>query len=132
MSASANDPGLLGRLFDWVKDRVNRGNELYVLSRGDFATMASDLGICEADLREVFPKATDNSLLMDEMMRQRGLDPDRVRRMAGGLARDLEMTCSRCDSVNRCRRDLALGIAAAHAHEYCANAEIFDDLRAGA
>ena len=87
MSATANDPNLLGRLFDWIKDRFHTDNELYTLSHGDFAMMASDLGICESDLREVLPKADDNSALMDEMMLQRGLNPDRVRRLAGGLAR---------------------------------------------
>ena len=72
MSATANDPNLLGRLFDWIKDRFHTDNELYTLSHGDFAMMASDLGICESDLREVLPKAADNSALMDEMMLKRG------------------------------------------------------------
>ncbi len=130
MHTSPNDTGLLGRFFDWVKDRVGPDDGLYALTRGDFAMMASDLGICESDLREVLPKTADNAALMDEMMRARGLDPDRVRRMTGGLARELEMTCSRCDSVARCRRALALGTAAVHAHEFCGNAEVFDELRA--
>ncbi|MEI7711707.1 MAG: DUF6455 family protein [Rhodospirillales bacterium] len=132
MSATAYDTSLFGRLFDWIQNRLRSDNELSALSHSDFAMMATDLGICESDLREVLPKTADNSALMDEMMLQRGLNPDRVRRLAGGLARDLEMTCSRCSSVNRCRRELALGIASANAHEYCGNAEIFDELLAGA
>ncbi len=132
MSASNDDQGLLGRLFDWVKARVHRDDDLYALTRGDLAMMASDLGISESDLRDVLPKAADNSLLMDEMMIARGLDPDRVRRSCGGLARDLELTCVRCGSVARCRSDLAQGVAAERCHEYCGNAEVFDELLAGA
>ncbi len=132
MSASAKDHTLLGRFCDWVKARAHRNDGLYAMTRDDLAMMASDLGICESDLREVLPKAADNSLLMDEMMIARGLDPDRVRRMCGGLARDLELTCCRCGSVARCRGELQIGVAAQNAHEYCGNAEVFDELLAGA
>lgn len=130
MSAAATDQGLLGRFCDWVKARYQRGDDLYALSRDDLALMASDLGITENDLRDVLPKAADNSLLMDQMMVARGLDPDRIRHMWGGLARDLEMTCCRCESVSRCRSELSLGLASRNCHEFCGNAETFDELLA--
>ncbi len=125
------DQGLLGRLFDWVKAHTHRDDDLSALTRGDLGIMAADLGITEADLREVLPRTSDNSLLMDQMMVARGLDPDRVRRSCASLVRDLELTCSRCGSSHRCRRDLAAGTAAEHAHEYCGNAETFGELLAG-
>ena len=132
MSAFDDGHGMFGRLCDWVKARAQRNDDLYALTRADLALMASDLGIAESDLRNVLPKAADNAPLMDEMMIQRGLDPDRIRRMYGGLARDLELTCARCGSVGRCRSELSIGVAAHNAHEYCGNAETFDALLAGA
>jgi hypothetical protein len=132
MSASAPDQGAIGRFCDWVKARFQQGDDLYALSRADLSLMASDLGIAENDLREILPKSADNTLLLDKMMIQRGLDPEKVRAMWGGLARDLEITCCRCGAAARCRGELQLGLAAENAHEYCGNAETFDDLLAGA
>ena len=131
MSASTTDQGLFGRMCDWVRVRFQRGDDLYALSRDDLKLMASDLGITEHDLREVLPKAADHSLLMDRMMVARGLDPDRIRHMWGALARDLEVTCARCGSVGRCRAELSIGVAADNCHEYCGNADTFDELLAG-
>lgn len=110
MPAYDDDQGLLGRLFDWVKARAHRDNGLSDLMRSDLGLMAADLGITEADLREVLPRAADNSLLMDRMMTARGLDPDRVRRSCASLVRDLELTCSRCWSAGRYRRRTRPGI----------------------
>lgn len=132
MTGSVDGDGVFGRFCDWVKVRFRANDDLYALTRSDLALMATDLGISENDLRDVLPKAADNSLLMDELMIARGLDPDRIRRLCGGLARDLELTCARCGSVGRCRAELSIGVAAANAHEYCGNAETFDELLAGA
>jgi len=132
MPAFDDGHGVFSRLCDWFKARAQRNDELYALTRSDLALMASDLGVTESDLRDVLPKAADNSLLMDEMMIQHGLDPDRIRRLCGGLARDLELTCARCGAVGRCRSELAIGVAVQNAHEYCGNAETFDELLAGA
>ena len=131
-STAADDQTLMGRLFDWVKARTHRDDNLYALSLGDLTTMAADLGITEADLRDILPRTSDHSLLMDEMMTARGLDPDRVRRLSGALMRDLELTCSRCGTAARCRSELAVGVADANCHEYCGNAETFDALLAEA
>jgi len=130
MSASPTDQGVIARCCDWVKARFERGDDPYTMSRDELALMASDLGITEYDLREVLPKAADNSLLMDRMMLARGLDPDRIRKLWGGLTRDLELTCCRCGATARCRAELTLGLAAENAHEYCGNAETFDELLA--
>jgi hypothetical protein len=132
MSTPNDEHGLLGRLLDWLKTRVHRDDDLYALGRDDLTMMASDLGITETDLRMLLPKAADNSLLMERMMVARGLDPDRVRRTSAGLMRELELACARCGAVSRCRRDLDQGTAARHSHEYCLNAETFDELLAGA
>ncbi len=121
-------PGLLARTLDWIKARLARSEELGRLSRGDLAAMASDLGLSEADLRDVLPRAADNSGLMDRMLQARGLDPVSVRQGLAALERDLERVCTLCNATGRCKRELDAGTAAAHCHEFCENADTLDDL----
>jgi len=127
-SPTRNEPGLLTRALDWIKARAARQDELARLSGHDIAAMATDLGLSEADLRDVLPRAADNSLLMDRMILARGLDPVAVRHSLAALVRDLELTCTRCPDTARCRRELDAGTAATHCHEYCLNADTLDDL----
>src|SRR6185437_1006675 len=83
--------GLLARMLDWFKAYSARQEELSRLSRGDIALMASDLGLTEADLRDVMPRTADNRALMEGMLQARGLDPAAVRRGFAALMRELEL-----------------------------------------
>jgi hypothetical protein len=129
MSEVATDvqTGLISRVIDWFTTRLNPDEELACLSNGDIAGMAHDLGLAETDLRTLLPRAADNTLLMEAMMHARGLDAADVARLAG-VMRDIELTCTRCGAVTRCRRELAAGSAELHCHEFCGNAETFDAL----
>ncbi len=120
--------GLIGQVAHWITTRARANAEMARLSRGDFAGMANDLGVTEADLREVLPRGADNTRLMDAMMRARGLDPAQAAHLSAAVMRDLELTCTRCGAVTRCRRELAAGTAAAQCHEFCGNADTFDAL----
>ncbi len=128
MSASS-ESNLLLKALDWIKARAARGNELASMSRDDLRFLAADLGISETDLRDLAPRVADNSVLMDKMMRARGLDPDAVRHAFSGLMREMEVTCSRCRETNVCRREFDSGTAALYCHDFCPNAEAMDDLR---
>jgi hypothetical protein len=128
MSASS-DSSLLAKAFDWIRTRASRDNEIAAMCRADLHYLAADLGITEAELREVVPKVTDHSELMDQMMRARGLDPEAVRRSFSALVRDMEVTCARCRDSRVCRRELESGTAATYCHDFCANAEAMDYLR---
>ncbi len=123
-----SEQGLLGRMFDWIRERARRSQEIASLSQADLDFMASDLGITQADLIDVLPRAADDSHLMDRMMEARGLDPEQVRRNLGALVRDMELMCTRCRATGICRRDLLNGTADAHCHDYCENAETMDEL----
>jgi hypothetical protein len=127
--SAPTDSSLLSKAFDWIKTRASRDNEIAAMSRADLHFLAADLGITEADVREVVPKVTDHSELMDRMMRARGLDPDAVRRSFSAIARDMEVTCARCRDSRVCRRELESGTAATYCHDFCANAEAMDYLR---
>jgi hypothetical protein len=126
-SALAN-PGLLGRVLDWVRIRSGAGDELAAMSREEVRDLASDLSLTEHDLIALSASLKDNTALMESMLRARGFDPALVRQSFGTLIRDVERVCSQCRSTGRCRRELETGTAAAHAHEYCPNAGTFDDL----
>ena len=130
MSPDHAEHGMLARALDWIRAYAARQDELSHLSRDDIAAMATDLGMTEADLRDVMPRGADNTLLMDCMIQARGLDPEVVRRSLTPLMRELELTCTRCTSTARCRRELAAGTAAARCHEFCHNADVMDDLLA--
>ncbi|MGE0418844.1 MAG: DUF6455 family protein [Acetobacteraceae bacterium] len=120
------DHGLVARALDWLFARGGAAGTPLHMSDADLRYMANDLGISVADLMDVVPRAPDNTVLMDRMMRARGLDPAAIRRMPAALVRDLEMTCTRCGDTGRCRRDLDAGTAAANCHAYCGNAVTFD------
>ncbi len=131
-SPTPSEHGMLTRVLDWIRAYAARQEELAHFSREDIAAMATDLGMTEADLRDVLPRGADNTLLMDSMMRARGLDPDDVRRSLSPLVRELELACTRCTATGRCRRELAAGTAAARCHTFCNNADAMDDLLASA
>jgi Family of unknown function (DUF6455) len=122
------NPGLLGRVLDWVRAKCGAGDDLTAMSREEIRDLASDLSLSEGDLVALSATLKDNTALMEGMMRARGFEPDQLRRSFGTLMRDVERVCSRCHSTGRCRRELDAGTAAAHAHEYCPNAGTFDDL----
>lgn len=132
MTPFSTEAGVLGRALDWFQTRLQMWHELDGLTGSDLESMARDLGVTQADLKDVLPRAADNLLLMDGMMRARGLDPNQVRREVAALVRDMELTCTRCAAASRCCADLAAGTAAEHCHEYCGNAETFDDLQSPA
>ena len=122
--------GLLSQVAHWIVERMRASVEIVRLSRGDLDGMAHDLGVTEADLREVLPRGTDNTVLMEAMMRARGLDPAEVAHLSGTVMRDLELTCTHCGAVRRCRREIAAGTAAEYCDEFCGNAYTLDVLLA--
>jgi hypothetical protein len=125
---ASGEPKLLSRFFDWVKARVSPDSELAALSYEDLQFLASDIGVSVADLRSIGPMITDHDELLKKVMLARGLDPDAVRRAFGGVMRDMEVTCARCRDVGICQRELKHNTAAAHCHDFCANAGVMDEL----
>ncbi len=121
---------LLGRVVDWLKQHLADPVDLAGMPELDLDYLASDLGITRADLMGVLPPNADNTVLMEEMMVARGLDPAAMRAFAAAAVRDLELTCTRCDEVRRCRRELAASTAARNCHAFCPNANAFDDILA--
>jgi hypothetical protein len=126
-TALAN-PGLLGRVLDWVREHSPPGEDLANLSREELHHIARDLSLNDSDLVALSMHGQDNTCLMMGMMRACGLDPDQLRHSFGTLLRDIERVCSCCRAAGRCRRELEAGTAVTHYREYCPNALTFDDL----
>ena len=122
------NPGLLGRVLDCVRAYAAPGTDLASLMREDLRHIAGDLALAESALLSLSVGARDNTVLMDRMMRVRGLDPEGMRRAFSMTLRDVERVCSQCRNTGRCRRELDAGTAAVHCHAYCPNAATFDDL----
>ena len=128
-SASAlSNPGLLGRVLEWLRAHLGEPDELAMMSREELRELASDLALGENDLMSLSSSLHDNTALMEGMIRARGFDPEQLRQSFGVLLRDMELVCTRCHATGRCLRELKAGTAADHAHEYCPNAATFDDL----
>ena len=103
-------------------------SDLAALSREELRHIADDLSLAEADFLAISAGGHDNTVLMEGMMRARGLDPDRLRRSFGTFLRDVERVCTRCKTTGRCRRELDAGTAAMRCHEDRPNATTFDSL----
>jgi hypothetical protein len=123
------DHNVIVRVFDWIVARINRDNELASMSRADVQLLATDIGVSEADLRDMMPRIGDHSDLMNEMMLARGLDPEVVRLAFKGVMRDMEVTCARCRDSGTCRMELEAGTASTYYHDFCPNAGALDDLQ---
>ena len=121
------NPGLLGRVLDCLRAYAAPGTDLASLTREDLRHIAGDLALAESALLSLSAGGRDNTVLMERMMRARGLDPDEMQAFSMTL-RDMERVCSQCGNTGRCGRDLDAGTAAAHCHAYCPNAATFDDL----
>jgi Family of unknown function (DUF6455) len=119
---------LLARAFDWLKVRMAQDNELASLSRADLQLLAIDIGVTEADLRQIIPQVHNHGELMDKMMCACGLEPASVRRAFSGVVRDMEVTCARCRDSGRCYRELEAGTSSARYRVFCANASAIDAL----
>jgi hypothetical protein len=125
---ASTDSNIIAKALDWIKARAVRDNELASLSSADLQLLATDIGVTEADLRDVVPRIGDHSELMDKMLRARGLDPVAARHAFGGAMRDMEVTCARCRDSGVCRRRLAAGAATEGYYDFCANAGAIGDL----
>lgn len=101
-----------------------------MLSAADVDCLAADIGITPEQFRDIAPRVTDHGWQMEEMLRARGLDPQKVRHLFGALAREMEVLCTQCRAPGRCRRSLALGTAGDEMHDFCPNAAVIDELRA--
>ena len=109
--------GLLTRLADWWSTR----SELSALPPEDVQRIAADVGIGSDDLRALSAQGSGAADLLYQRLAEMGLSRADVERLAPGLMRDLEVSCSCCGHKDQCRKELALEPQAPGWMTYCAN-----------
>ena len=96
------NPGLLGRVLDWIRTRCGEPGELATWSREELRELAADLSLNEADLVALSSSMADNTVLMERTIRAYGFEPEHLWRSFAPLLHDVERVCSRCHSTGRC------------------------------
>lgn len=135
MHSQGQDGGttVLDRLEGWWHDWRQRARERAELSAADYSLLseiARDAGAANTqELLAVVNKGPKGSALMKEMAEALGVDLTAAQIAHPHVVRQMEISCSNCDSKRRCSCELEDGTAAQHASEFCNNAEVFDALK---
>jgi hypothetical protein len=87
--------------------------------------IASDVGLDGRELRALAGKWPDSADQLNHRLRALGLDASAA---APLVMRDLQRTCSTCDSKGTCTRDLYRDESDPHWREYCPNVGTLDAL----
>ena len=106
---------------DWV--RGGRALELSCVGETEVARIARDVGMTVAELRLAATQGSAAADLLFERMGALDLDPEEVFKIAPETLRDLQRTCTLCESKRRCARDLARDAEMPVWKDYCPNAE---------
>jgi hypothetical protein len=110
--------GTLSRLRAWWQRR----SELDTMSPHEMERLAEDVATTAPELRGLVARGPHAADELRERMRTLGLARDDVEKVAPGLMRDLERTCSFCADKGVCRRDLADRPDDSAWQGYCPNA----------
>ena len=119
-------------ILDWLRNRarrIRRRAELDRLSEPELSRIASDVGISDADLRELTGKDQDSAALLLRRLAALGLETSEVRRQWPAVLRDLQRLCSVCESKGRCQWDIDRDPDDPRWREYCPNVLTLDNLR---
>ena len=117
--------GILGSLRQWWSDHVAE-RAFYALNSQARGALARDNGLSEGDLERILARGSRGGQELPCLLRALTLDPAEIERRHPTLMRDMSITCSTCDAVKQCRRDLADGSASRAFKQYCPNAQEID------
>ncbi|MBN8980643.1 MAG: hypothetical protein J0I29_05090 [Rhizobiales bacterium] len=92
----------------WLRSafvRLRAKREMDQLCQSDLERIAADLGVSPSELCANSATNRDWRRLLDERIRQFGLDRAALDEDFPRVVRDLERTCGRCGSASRCEND---------------------------
>ncbi len=115
----------LARLRAWWRHH----NELGTFDRNELERIAGEFGLSARDLEELEARGPHAADLLYQRMQALGIARDDVERVADGLMRDLEKTCSCCGDKGACERDLARRPDDPTWKAYCPNAVSLDSIK---
>lgn len=116
----------MNRLRHWWRET----HDLDRLSRDELGRMAGEFGMTGSELEILAARGPHGADLLYQRMQVLGLTRTEVERVASGMMRDLEKTCSACRDKGRCVRDLESHPSDPVWKSYCPNSESFDDIAA--
>jgi uncharacterized protein YjiS (DUF1127 family) len=116
----------LERWRDWRRSREELGS----LDRQELERLAGEFGMSARDLEDLSARGPGAADLLYERMQALGITRADVDRMAQGLLRDLEKTCSCCCDKPLCRKDLAMSPEDPAWKAYCPNALSLESIEA--
>jgi hypothetical protein len=109
--------------------RWRTGREQKSLARRQRAALAAEIGLPEDFLERLMTYSERSSDELDRMLTALGLDAQDIRTRYAAQLRDISVPCSECETLQRCRHELAAGTARANYHDFCPNAAALDELQ---
>lgn len=103
--------------------------ELNQLPTGELGRLAHELGMSGDELSALAARGPHASDLLYERMEALGIAREDIDRVAHGLIRDLEKSCSCCADKSVCKRDLNAHPDDAVWKEYCPNAVTLEAIK---
>lgn len=117
---------LLDRWRDWQRSREELGS----LDHQELERLAGEFGMSARDLEDLSARGPGAADLLYERMQALGITRADADRMAQGLLRELERTCSCCSDKSSCRKDLARRPEDPAWKAYCPNAISLESIQA--
>jgi hypothetical protein len=111
------------------KSRQTGIRRLVSLNSSQRGELARDLALPEDVVIRLMARGSAAQEELQRLTDVLGLNIRDIKASHPGLARDVSVACAECAAVRRCRRELDAGSARANYHDYCPNADAFDDLR---
>src|SRR5262245_34703998 len=97
--------GAVKRFFTRWRERPQPQLHLYNACPEQIERSARELGISARDLKDLTARGPEAADLLYQRMTALGLSEADVKRIAPGILRDLERTCSCCGSKGICERE---------------------------
>lgn len=112
----------LQAVLQWCRDWMAGNSQLRCCGEETVERMARDVGVSVSELRRLASLGPESADLLLRRMKALDLDPNEVSQATPEAFRDLQRTCSMCESHRRCARDLARDSAIPAWKDYCPNA----------
>jgi hypothetical protein len=109
-------------ILQWWQDWTEGGSALKCCGEETVERIAKDVGVSAPELRRLASLGPESADLLLQRMEVLDLDRNEVSQATPEAFRDLQRTCSMCESHRRCARDLARDAAVPAWKDYCPNA----------
>lgn len=120
----------LAAVINWLKrarEDMASYDEIAHLSPSELKEIADDCGLSVEQFVTIARKGPHAADELDKMLAALGIRKASIDR---NLQRDLTIVCADCQHKKACRKSLARGDAANDFHDFCANADALEKLRA--